>query len=96
MKVLHWQATPTHLNKHRTSQAYTDDVIMMSQYKSGPNVAVNLVARTSSTTSSEVTGSLYTHLKREQMEVLYNSKCNRMKELEQIITTLKRSFYLSI
>ena len=27
------------------------------------------------------------------MEVLYNSKCHHMKELEQTTTTLKRSFY---
>ena len=95
MRVSHWQTTPTHkqttpthLNEHSdvftgTSQAYTDDVIMTSQYESVPNASVNLVAKTSPTTTSEVTPGLYTHLNREQMEVLYNSKCHQMKELEQ-------------
>ena len=56
---------------------------MISQYKHGPNVPINLIAKTSPTTTSEVTPGLYTYLNRVQMEVLYNSKCHQMKELEQ-------------
>ena len=83
-------ATHTHTlkySKHITSQAYTDDdVIMTSQYNSGLNISANLIARTSPTTTSEVTPDLYSHLNREQKEVLYNSKCNQMKELEQTMS----------
>ena len=62
---------------------------------------VNLIAKTSPTTTSEITPGLYTHLNRVQMEVLYNSKCHQMKELEQTMNLFqheqeKRSFYLLI
>ena len=62
---------------------------------------VNLIAKTSPTTTFEITLGLYTHLNREQMEVLYNSKCHQMKELEQAMNLFqheqeKRLFYLLI